>query len=104
MHEALASLIWGSIYALALWGLVATPLIVGVRAHRRGRRTLAVAALAILASGATLAFALGLVLLLANGYADDYGQPPAETLGVAIPVLLLSVPVMLGAWVSSGRQ
>jgi hypothetical protein len=52
----------------------------------------------------TFVFLVGLVLLAYNGYREDFGDPGANTLVVAIPLLIAAVVLMaLAIWRVSSR-
>jgi hypothetical protein len=77
---------------------------IGVRARRHGRRVVAVGGLALLAAAGTAVCGVGLVVLAFNGYLVDSSSPPAQTLGIAIPILVVAAVMLLGAWLGSGRR
>lgn len=88
-------------YAVFLLG---PPVAVAVRAHRCGRRLGGVAALTILAAAGGVVCDAGILALAFNGHIEDYGSPPARTLRLAIPLLLIGAVMILSAWLASRRR
>lgn len=67
----------------------------------RGRTALAV----IIGLAGSVVGLFGVLALLFNGYVEDYGSPPAETLGLAAALLSEAVLLYALAWVvARGRS
>lgn len=59
----------------------------------------------VIASAAAVVGAIGLVVLAFDGYVEDYGNRPAETQDLAIPLLSESALLYFIAWrTASGRS
>ncbi len=91
------------IFWLAAFALSAGPVALLARLAWPARRRTGLAVITGLAG--SVVGLLGFLALLFNGYVEDYGTPPAETLGLAAALLSEAMLLYVLAWaVATGRS
>lgn len=90
-----------AVFLLLFYGLALLVVAVVVRARKRGRGLAGVVVLGTVTTAGSMLLWASLFALAFNGHVEDFGSPPARTLGIAIPALTLSALILIGAWLAA---